>query len=73
MSPEEDRTRDPVDSEPKHYQLSYSGPPMKAYELNREKIEKVTTFKYFGQTTPPKETTKEEIYAKTRACSMELI
>ena len=27
MSPEEDRTRNAVDSEPKHYQLSYSGPP----------------------------------------------
>ena len=27
MSPEEDRTRDTVDSEPKHYQLSYSSPP----------------------------------------------
>ena len=26
MSPEEARTRDAVDSEPKHYQLSYSGP-----------------------------------------------
>ena len=26
MSPEEDRTRDAVDSEPKHYKLSYSGP-----------------------------------------------
>ena len=26
MSPEEDRTRDAVDSETKHYQLSYSGP-----------------------------------------------
>ena len=26
MSPEEDRTHDTVDSEPKHYQLSYSGP-----------------------------------------------
>ena len=26
MSPEEDRTRDTVDSEPKHHQLSYSGP-----------------------------------------------
>ena len=25
-SPEEDRTRDAVDSEPKYYQLSYSGP-----------------------------------------------
>ena len=29
MSPEEDRTRDTVDSEPKHYQLSYSGPQTK--------------------------------------------
>ena len=28
MSPEEDRTRDAVDSEPKHYQLSYSSPLM---------------------------------------------
>ena len=26
MSPAEDRTRNAVDSEPKHYQLSYSGP-----------------------------------------------
>ena len=26
ISPEEDRTRNTVDSEPKHYQLSYSGP-----------------------------------------------
>ena len=26
MSPEEDRTRDTVDSEPMQYQLSYSGP-----------------------------------------------
>ena len=26
MSPEEDRTRNAVDSEPKHYQLNYSGP-----------------------------------------------
>ena len=31
MSPEEDRTRDTVDSEPKHYQLSYSGP---SYSFN---------------------------------------
>ena len=30
MSPEEDRTRDAVDSEPKHYQLSYSGPTVVA-------------------------------------------
>ena len=28
MSLEEDRTRDTVDSEPKHYQLSYSSPPI---------------------------------------------
>ena len=28
MSPEEDRTRDTVDSEPKHYQLSYSCPQL---------------------------------------------
>ena len=28
MSPEEDRTRDAVDSESKHYHLSYSGPLM---------------------------------------------
>ena len=26
ISPEENRTRDAVDSEPKHYQLSYSDP-----------------------------------------------
>ena len=32
MSPEEDRTRDAVDSEPKHYQLSYSGPPTASYK-----------------------------------------
>ena len=32
MSPEEDRTRNAVDSEPKHYQLSYSGP------LDRDEI-----------------------------------
>ena len=29
MSTEEDRTRDAVDSEPKHYQLSYSGPQIR--------------------------------------------
>ena len=32
MSPEEDRTRDAVDSEPKHYQLSYSGPQTPLYD-----------------------------------------
>ena len=31
MSPEEDRTRDAVDSEPKHYQLSYFGPHVSMY------------------------------------------
>ena len=36
MSPEEDRTRDTVDSEPKHYQLSYSGPPLQVWK--REKF-----------------------------------
>ena len=33
MSPEEDRTRDAVDSEPKHYQLSYSGPVCLQYSF----------------------------------------
>ena len=33
MSPEEDRTRDAVDSEPKHYQLSYSGPIKAQFEI----------------------------------------
>ena len=28
MSPEEDRTRNAVDSEPQHYQLSYCGPQL---------------------------------------------
>ena len=32
MSPEEDRTSDAVDSEPKHYQLSYSGPLFFSFE-----------------------------------------
>ena len=34
MSPEEDRTRGAVDSEPKHYQLSYSGPLLKQMKVN---------------------------------------
>ena len=34
MSPEEDRTRDAVDSEPNHYQLSYSGPHLKIMREN---------------------------------------
>ena len=33
MSPEEDRTCDAVDSEPKHYQLSYSGPALEVLTL----------------------------------------
>ena len=33
MTPEEDRTRDAVDSEPKHYQLCYSG-PIAWYEIH---------------------------------------
>ena len=42
MSPEEDRTRDAVDSEPKHYQLSYSGP-----------LSGTLTFLYLLQPDPP--------------------
>ena len=34
MSPEEDRTRHAVDSEPKHYQLSYSGPLKRVLQAN---------------------------------------
>ena len=37
--------------------------------MDEEKIEKVTEFKYLGQTTHPKDTTKEEIYARIRAAS----
>ena len=35
--------------------------------IGRQKIEKVTEFKYLGQTTHLKDTTKEEIYARIRA------
>ena len=35
--------------------------------FNQEKIENVTEFKYLGQTTHLKDTTKEEIYARIRA------
>ena len=38
MSPEEDRTRDAVDSEPKHYQLSYSGPQTHSAVSQRSKV-----------------------------------
>ena len=34
--------------------------------IDREKLEKVTEFKYLGQTTHLKDTTKEEIYAIIR-------
>ena len=35
--------------------------------IDQQKIEKVTEFKYLGQTTHLKDTTKEEIYARVRA------
>ena len=34
---------------------------------DQQKIEKVTEFKYLGQTTHLKDTTKEETYARIRA------
>ena len=34
---------------------------------DQQKIEKVTEFRYLGQTTHLKDTTKEEIYARIRA------
>ena len=34
--------------------------------INQEKIEKVTEFKYLGETTHLKDTTKEDIYARIR-------
>ena len=38
-----------------------------ALPIDQQKIEKVTEFKYLGQTTHRKDTTKEEIYARIRA------
>ena len=35
--------------------------------IDQQKIEKVTEFKYLGQNTHLKDTTKEEIYARVRA------
>ena len=35
--------------------------------INQQKNEKVTEFKYLGQTRHLKDTTKEEIYARIRA------
>ena len=37
--------------------------------IDQQKNEKVTEFKYLGQTTHLKNTTKEEIYARIRAAS----
>ena len=34
--------------------------------IDQEKVEKVTEFKYLGQTTHLKDTTKEEIYVRIR-------
>ena len=39
----------------------------KDIQIDQQKIEKVTEFKYLGQTTHLKDTTKEEIYARIRA------
>ena len=35
--------------------------------IDQEKIQKLTEFKYLGQRTHLKDTTKEEIYARIRA------
>ena len=35
--------------------------------IDQQRIEEVTEFKYLGQTTHLKDTTKEEIYARIRA------
>ena len=35
--------------------------------IDKENVEKVTEFKYLGQTPHLKDTTKEEIYARIRA------
>ena len=35
--------------------------------IGQQKIEKVTEFKYLGQNTHLKDTTKEEIYSRIRA------
>ena len=53
MSPEEDRTRDAVDSEPKHYQLSYSGPPVFVISFGRcmglcDKLQKMCVLFFFA-------------------------
>ena len=56
MSPEEDRTRDAVDSEPKHYQLSYSGPSantsLLARTSARREVRKARPDQSVGGTSP---------------------
>ena len=56
MSPEEDRTRDAVDSEPKHYQLSYSG-PLCVFD-SRERLSKLTEEMYIPLGPIPTEDTR---------------
>ena len=60
--PQNTQREDKIHDKPRR-QLRYTN-------LSGKKIEKVTKFKYLGQTTHPKDTTKEEIYARIRAaCS----
>ena len=49
MSPEEDRTRDAVDSEPKHYQLSYSGPPVRNMFDTNDRAQRIVFLSIEGQ------------------------
>ena len=46
MSPEEGRTRDAVDSEPKHYQLSYSS-SSSAIKFDRVEIALILALSYW--------------------------
>ena len=46
MSPEEDRTRETVDSEPKHYQLSYSGPLMSTLNTKTHSSKEMAEFSF---------------------------
>ena len=60
MSPEEDRTRDAVDSEPKHYQLSYSGPDPETFSAIQTvkyslKVAQKSSVDYFRKTDPLRE------------------
>ena len=49
MSPEEDRTRDAVDSEPKHYQLSYSGPRISFWMLGSQHCQLHRQWHFWGE------------------------